>query len=129
MGIGVTGWSGGMPRIQVGTGDFTPAAMIAAVTTGKGFESPRKVGAVSFGIAFGLGLLNMVLIFILGRYYPYLFVLAGPLGWGGLFLLITGEPQHRPDGSPTPGWARIGLGACLGIGFLLGILAIFAAAF
>jgi hypothetical protein len=119
--VGVTGWSGGMPRINVGTGDFSPSAMVAAVTTGQGFESPRKVGAAAFGISFLLGVVNLVIIFALRRYYPYLFFLAGPLGRGGLFLLITGEPQHRQDGSQAPGWARIGLGACLVIGLLAGI--------
>ena len=126
VGIGVAGWSGGMPRINVGTGDFTAGAMIAAVTTGQGYESPRKVGAISFGISFLLGVLNIVILVATNRYYPYLFIIAGPLGWGGLFLLITGEPQHRQDGSPAPSWARMGLGACLGIGLLLGIGSIFA---
>lgn len=124
--MGVAGWSGGMPRISVGTGDFSGAALVAAVTTGQGFENPRKIGAVAFGISFLLGVLNLVIIFALNRYYPYLFILAGPFGWGGLFLLITGEPLHRQDGSPAPGWARIGLGICLVIGLLAGIFSIFA---
>ncbi len=127
MGIGLAGWSGGMPHISVGTGDFTAAKMIAAVTTGQGYENPRKVGAISFGIAFVLGMLNVIILFATHIYFPYLFIVAGPLGWGGLFLLITGEPQHRQDGSPAPSWARMGLGACLGIGLILGILGIFAA--
>lgn len=126
--MGIAGWSGGMPRVSVGTGDFSIEAMIAAVTTGQGFENPRKVGAAAFGIAFLLGILNMVIIFGLGRYFPYLFILAGPFGWGGLFLLVTGEPQHRNDGTQTPGWARVGLGVCLVIGLLAGIGSIFAVA-
>jgi len=117
---------GGIPRIKVGVGDYHPNKLINAVVKGQGYDNPRMFGLVMLGLAIVFSVVNAVLIFVLHLYYPYLYVLAGPLGWGGLFMLILGQPKATADGSPVPMWARIGLGACIGIGFIIGALMIVA---
>ena len=47
--------------------------------------------------AFLFGVLNVVLIVATQRYFPYLFIIAGPFGWGGLWLLATGQPAELRD--------------------------------
>lgn len=123
-GIGVSGWSGGAPRIAVATGGFSTGGFLELVIKGHGVENPRKYGAIAFGISFVCGVLNLIIIFALNIYFPYLFLVAGPFGWAGLFMLITGEPLDRKDGSLVPAWARFGLLGCTAIGLLLGIGAI-----
>jgi hypothetical protein len=67
----------------------------------------------------------MVLIFVLHRYYPYLYSVAAIFWWGGLWMLITGQPRATQDGSPAPMWTRIGLAAFLVIGVLVGVAMVF----
>lgn len=107
----------------MGGSDFSKDALMAAVVQGKGFESPRKVGAGMFGLGFLFFLINTVLI-VLHFYYPYLYSVGAIFWWGGLWLLVTGQPKRTADGSQAPMWARAGLGACLFIGLLVGIAAI-----
>jgi hypothetical protein len=57
-------------------------------------------------------------------YYPYLYSIGAIFWWGGLWLLITGQPRKSADGSKAPMWARAGLGVCMFIGLIVGILAI-----
>lgn len=116
--VGIQGFSGGMPRISVNTGDFSPTKLWEAVVTGQGFSQPRLVGLVAVAISILLVVANVALILVLERYYPYLFALAMPLGWGGFWLVLTGQPKARPDGQPAPMWTRLGLGAALGFGLL-----------
>jgi hypothetical protein len=117
---------GGIPRIKVGVGDYHPNKLFSAVVKGEGYANPRMFGLVMLGIAIAFTVINFVLIFVLHLYYPYLYILSGPLGWAGLWMVITGQPKVTTDGSPVPLWGRIGLGACLGIGLLIGMLMVFA---
>jgi hypothetical protein len=117
---------GGMPRIKVGVGDYHPNKLFSSIAKGEGYQNPRVFGLVMLGLSFAFGILNFVLIFVAHIYFPYFFFpyffyLAGPLGWGGLWLVITGQPKATADGSPVPMWTRIGLGACLVIGILAGV--------
>lgn len=117
---------GGIPRIKVGVGDYHPNKLFGAVVKGEGYESPRMFGLVMLGISIAFAVINFVLIFVLHLYYPYLYILSGPLGWGGLWMVITGQPKVTTDGSPVALWGRIGLGACLAIGLLIGASMVFA---
>jgi hypothetical protein len=71
-------------------------------------------------LSFGLSLLNMVLIMVVHRYYPYFYSVGAIIGWTGLWLVITGQPKANPDGSKAPMWSRIGLGVAFGFGMLTG---------
>jgi len=129
MQIGIGGVSFQAPTIggvNLGGSDFSKEALMAAVVQGKGFESPRKVGGAMFGLGFVLWIVNTVIVAVTNIYFPYLYAIGAIFWWGGLWLLITGSPKRNPDGSPAPMWARAGLGACLFIGLLSGIGAIFA---
>ncbi len=117
---------GGIPRIKVGVGDYHPNKLISAVVKGQGYDNPRMFGLVMFGLSLGFTAFNFVLLLVAHIYFPYLLLLAGPLGWGGLFMILLGQPKTTPDGSPVPMWARIGLGASIGIGFLIGAAMCFA---
>jgi hypothetical protein len=112
---------GGMPRIKVGVGDYHPNKLLSAVVKGQGYDNPRVFGLVMLGLAVAFAIINVILAVVVHIYFPYLYILSGPLGWGGLFMLITGQPKTTTDGSPVPMWTRIGLGACIGIGILIGI--------
>ncbi len=123
-GIGGIG-RGGMPRIKVGEGDFSPDKLWKAVATGQGYDSPRKMGIMMVGLAVALMVVNLVLMLVLHRYYPYFYSLGAVIWWGGLWMLITGQPRATPDKSPAPMWGRIGLAAFLVVGILVGIGMIF----
>ena len=119
--FGVGGFgSHGMPRINVSGGDFSPAKLVGAITTGQGFEKPRKMGMIMVALAFALAIGNSVLVFVLHRYYPYLYSIGAIFWWAGWWLLVTGQPKHKADGTPAPMWARIGLAGCLVMGVLVG---------
>ena len=111
----------GMPRLSFEGGDFSGDALKAAVIEGKGFQKPRLMGAIFMGLSIAFTLGNTVLVLVLSRYYPYLYSLGAIFGWGGLWLLVTGQPRAMADGSNAPMWGRIGLGACLVVGLLVGI--------
>ena len=111
----------GMPRIKFGEGDLAPKKMVAVITTGQGFDHPRKMGLMMLALAFVLSFANWLLIFLLHRYYPYFYSIAGIFGWVGLFLAITNQPRATTDGSKVPMWTRVGLGICLVMGTLSGI--------
>jgi hypothetical protein len=129
MQIGIGGVSFQAPTIggvNLGGSDFSKEALMAAVVQGKGFESPRKVGAIMIALAIVISILNVVITIAANIYFPYLYPLSGIFGWGGFWLLVTGQPKRTADGSPAPMWARAGLGACLVLGLLSGLSAIFA---
>ncbi len=103
--------------------DFSSGALIAAVTTDRGFHNARLMGAAFLGLGFLFWAINFILAFAVHIYFPWFAVLGGPFGLGGFFMVVTGQPQGRPDGSGgAPMWGRAGLGACLGVGLLFGIL-------
>jgi hypothetical protein len=119
--IGFTGQGAyGMPRIKVG-GDFAPDKLWSALATGHGYERPRLMGLMMLGLSLVFTIGNSILIFGLHRYYPYLYGVAALFWWAGWWMVITGQPRLNADGTPCPLWARIGLGACLGIGALTGV--------
>ncbi len=72
---------------------------------------------------FGLGVLfvvvNLITIYAMGRYYPYLAVLVPVFLITGGFMLITGKPSDPNTGLP-PMWWKVVLGilavASLGAG-------------
>ncbi len=100
MGVGFS--PGGHGRINFAGGAFSPQNLIAAVTTGRGFDNPRAIALPMVGVGAAMIAANMVLVFVIHYYFPYFLPLGGILGMGGLWLLITGEPASRPDGSPAP---------------------------
>lgn len=105
--------------------DLSPNALVSAITTGQGFESPRTVAAASAGLGVLLVIANLVLIFVLNRYYPYLLGIAPTLILGGFFMLATGEPKARPDGAQAPMWTRAGLGGSMLVGLGIGVALVF----
>jgi hypothetical protein len=124
--FGIGGFGpGGIPRIKVGEGDFNPNKLWKAVISGEGYAGPRKMGILMVGLAIALMVVNVVLMFVVHIYYPYFYSLGAVIWWGGAWMLITGQPKATTDGSPSPLWGRIGLGACLAVGVLVGIMMIF----
>lgn len=105
--------------------DLNIGSLIGAVTAGTGFAKPRMLGAALGGLGVLFLIANIVLIFVLNIYFPYLLVLVPIFGLSGLFLLATGEPARRKHGAAAPTWTRIGLGACLALGLLIGIGLVF----
>jgi hypothetical protein len=105
--------------------DLNLGALIGAVTAGTGFAKPRMLGAALGGLGVLFLIANIVLIFVLNIYFPYLLVLVPIFGLSGLFMLATGEPARRKHGAAAPGWTRIGLGACLFLGLLIGVGLVF----
>lgn len=73
------------------------------------------------GISIVFAIVNAVLIFVLHLYYPYLYIIAGPLWWGAWWMIIFGQPRLTADGSKSALWGRIGLGVCLATGLLAGL--------
>ncbi len=112
---------GGDFRIHYDGGAFSPGNLIAAVTTGKGFDKPRVFGLGLIGIAFAFTAGNYVLITVLNYYFPYLYCLGAIFGWAGMWLAITGQPMAQKDGSAAPAWGRYGLMACIILGVLAGL--------
>ena len=122
MGFGIAGIGpGGIPRISIRTGDYHPNKLFKAVVSGEGYDKPRMFGLTLLALSIAFGVVNGILIFVLHLYYPYLYILAGPLWWAGWWMLIFGQPKTRPDGSPAAMWGRIGLAACLVFGLLSGL--------
>ena len=122
--MGIQGFRGGMPVLSMNAGSFSPTDLWLGVWTGKGIPNARVTGAGMLAISWVIWIATVVLVWFLHRYYPYFLVLAGPMGWAGLFLLITGEPGARPDGSQAPMWGRLGAGVALAFGVLQGIGAV-----
>ncbi len=122
MGIGLGGIGvGGIPRIKVSVGDYHPNKLWSAIISGEGLAKPRMFGLVMLGISIVFAVVNAVLIFVLHLYYPYLYIIAGPLWWGAWWMIIFGQPLATTDGSKSAMWGRIGLGVCLAMGLLAGL--------
>jgi hypothetical protein len=118
--MGMNLGAGGV-RLSYDGGDFSAEALKAAVFEGRGFGKPRLMGAAFFGLAVLFAVGNVVLVMVLHRFYPYFYSLAAIFAWGGLWLLITGQPAAQANGEKAPMWGRIGLGACVAVGILIGI--------
>src|SRR6185503_8394604 len=116
---------GGRVRVSMG-GGFHPMALVKAVVSGEGFEKPRMMGLGFVGLSTLFFIGNMILIFVANLYFPYFWALVPLFGFAGWWMVITGQPQTTPDGTPAPMWGRIGLAACLVLGLLGGIGMIFA---
>jgi hypothetical protein len=101
--------------------DLSPDALMGAVLGGKGFHSPRMLGGGMIGLSILLTIANVVYLLVSHRYYPYFYSVGAILGFGGFWMLVTGQPRANPDGSPAPMWARIGLGAACVFGILVGV--------
>jgi hypothetical protein len=112
---------GGDVRLHYKGGAFDPQSLLLAVTSGRGFEKPRTLGAGLFGLAAVFTAGNYALIHVLNRFYPYFYSLAAIFFLGGVWLLVTGQPMMQADGSASPSWGRMGLGACLAVGLLMGV--------
>jgi hypothetical protein len=122
-GIGGIG-PGGIPRIKVGEGDFSPNKLWKAVATGEGYAKPRLAGLLMVGLAVALMIVNVILMFVVHIYYPYFYSLGAIIFWGGLWMVITGQPK-ADDSGKAPAWGRFGLAGCLVVGILVGIAMIF----
>lgn len=125
MGLNFGGGGGLMPRINYEGGDFSIGALQAAVLSGQGFGKPRLMGAALLGLAVVFFGANVALVRIANRYYPYLYSLSAIFLMGGFWLLVTGQPGRQADGTNAPLWGRIGLGAFMAVGLMLGIAMIF----
>jgi hypothetical protein len=115
--VGASFGPGGV-RIGLGGGDFSPHKLMGAVIGGEGFANPRMMGAIMVGLSMALGFANIVLIFLLRWYFPYLFGIGAIFFWCGAWMAVTGQPKAQADGSKAPMWGRLGLGA----GFVFGVL-------
>jgi len=102
--------------------DLSGGGLTAAVFGGKGFHAPRLMGLAMAALAIVLVIANTAMVFALHRFYPYLYGAASVAGWGGAWLVITGQPGISKDGSAPPIWGRIGLGGAMAIGLLIGIV-------
>ncbi len=118
-GIGIG--PGGRPNISVGMGAFNPNAIVKALVSGEGFDSPRKFGAMALGLGFGIFVISEIIIYVVHIWFPYLYLISFPLFWGGLWMLILGQPQKQQDGSKAPMWGRVVIGAVMALALLQGL--------
>jgi hypothetical protein len=117
-GLGVS--PGGRLNVSMG-GDFSKRALYDAVIGGKGFGKPRVMGLGFVGLSLFFFIVNTLLMVVAHVYFPYFYFLVPPFFWGGLWLLVTGQPARREDGQKAPMWTRAGLGASLLFGIVGGI--------
>lgn len=109
----------GMPRLGVSGANFTPGALWQKAMGGQGFENARKVGAAFLGIAAAAIAANVLMVKVLHIYYRFVYGIGAVCLLVGLFMLITGQPQHKADGSPVTGGARTGFIVSIVLGFAL----------
>lgn len=112
-------------NVSVGMGSFSYTAISHALISGEGFDSPRKFGAMAAALGFGILIISTILIAVVHIWFPYFYILAFPLFWGGIWMLILGQPAKQPDGSKAPMWGRIVIGAVMVLGLLQGLGAAF----
>jgi hypothetical protein len=115
------GYGAGGLRVGMSGGDFSPGRIFSAIFKGEGFHKPRLMGAGFMGLAIVFLVVNTVLIYALHLYYPYFYGLVPPFFWAGFWMLILGQPRATQDGSPSPLWARIIIGAAFILGLLAGV--------
>ncbi len=102
-------------------GGFSYSAISHALISGEGFDSPRKFGAMAAALGFVILIVSQILISVVHIWFPYFYILAFPLFWGGIWMLILGQPHKQADGSKAPMWGRIVIGAVMVLGVLQGL--------
>jgi hypothetical protein len=70
------------------------------------------------GLAIVFFVVNGVMVVALNRWYPYFVCVGTFMFWPALWLIITGQPRARDDGSAVPMWSRAGLAAFWALGLL-----------
>jgi hypothetical protein len=83
----------------------------------------RPKGALMLAIGLGLGGFNVYSLIHDGHYYPKAMIFAPVAFLFGLFAIIAGAPMD-PQTGLLPLWIRIGYGASIGLGLVLGIIAV-----
>lgn len=81
-------------------------------------RGPRSVGALFLGIGIACLSGNLVLLYALDRYVPFLLALSAPALLVGPYVLLTGRMERTPD---NPTWWKIGYGAAWSIGLAIGL--------
>lgn len=87
----------------------------------QGFWRERLRGLAMLGGALLLCLLNVVMIVMSNRFYVKIFLVAGPLGGGGLWQMVFGD-EFDDKTHALVLWKRVGFYGSIGAGLLLGIL-------
>ncbi len=87
----------------------------------QGFWRERLRGLAMLGGALLLCLLNVAMIVMSNKFYVKIFLLAGPLGAGGLWQTVFGD-EFDDQTHALVMWKRVGFYASIGVGLVLGIL-------
>ena len=102
--------------------DLSPVSILAAVTTREGFGRPRLSGLVYVGLSAVCASLSV--FFLVRGHLVYVILPLVPVYLlSGVWLIVFGQPEAVPRPKMPPWWARVGLGACLTIGVIAGVLA------
>jgi hypothetical protein len=107
--------------VNVGMGGFHPNAIARSLINGDGFPEPRKFGLMAAALGFGILVIESILIFAVHIWFPWFYIIAFPLFWGGVWMLILGQPKAQPDGSKAPMWGRVVVGGVMVLGILQGL--------
>src|SRR4029079_11548473 len=112
----------GVPPAQDSNANY-PAQNYAAVPSASSSAIRERVGG---GLALLFGLLifvvNGVLMVPSGKFYPKIMIVAPPLCWSGLWVLMFAKPKNPQTGAPPIWWLAgmlIGLFFALAIGLAL----------
>lgn len=109
----------GTIRGRLRPADMSPLSIVSAVTMGEGFGRPRVAGVAYLALSLACSVFGAAML-----HEGHLFYVIVPhvpiLGLCGLWLVLTGEPVARRRPKKIRRWARLGLGACLVTGVLLG---------
>jgi hypothetical protein len=89
---------------------------------GAGLERPRVFGAFALAAAAVAILLNVATAALMNEVYLMPLALGGFIAPAGLWLLATGEPRDRGDGTRAPLWGRVGLGVALAAGLVIAVV-------
>jgi hypothetical protein len=108
-------------RLGFSNASWSPGALWGKAMSGQGFEGPRKVGLIMLGLAAAFIAGNVLMVKIAHIYYRFLYAGGAVCLLAGLFLLVTGQPKAKPDGTPVSGGARFGFITSIVIGIGLGV--------
>lgn len=90
----------------------------------QGFWRERLKGLAMLGGALLLCLLNVAMIVMSNKFYVKIFLVAGPLGAGGLWQTVFGD-EFDDTTHALVMWKRVGFYGSIGAGLLFGILVSF----